>query len=372
MEATDWQESIQIATYRRAEGGGELRRGDVPVAPTDEIVWVNLALGGLDIADRSEAALSLHRQIADLCPGIEVGMLEDLLEQDLWPRTKTSGTDGAVRAVSAARMWRADTGPDDADTEEPRGLAFQLVELIASDGWIISCWHQPTLKRGAGEEEPALGTESDEGLYRIAEEAVRQGRLETAGDLGLLILQEVAASYAGAIRSLYDWLEDWEFDFYQRSSGSDSRGEIDRQPLIDLRALVYQCRKCVSGINAPQAKVKTFWFAEVTSAEAAERLDETIDRTLRRLTELSDRMRSAFDVAQLQIAERQAQRTERLQQNLDLVAAVLLVPTLIAGAYGANTNFPGRDSGWGTAVMLLLMAVGGALTYSVLRLRRRP
>lgn len=209
-----------------------------------------------------------------------------------------------------------------------------------------------------------------EGLSDRVDQAYHDGHIKTAGDLGLLILQEAADSCAGALRSLYDWLEDWELDFYQRS-GAERDAEVDRQPLIDLRALVYQSRKCLSAINAPQAKVQTFWFADVRDREAAERLDQTIDRTLRRLGELSDRMRSAFDVAQLQLAELQGRRTERLQQKFDLVAAVLLVPTLIAGMYGANTDFPGRESEWGTVLMLLLMVFGGIATYSLLRLHRR-
>jgi Mg2+ and Co2+ transporter CorA len=90
------------------------------------------------------------------------------------------------------------------------------------------------------------------------------------------------------------------------------------------------------------------------------------------VAELSDRLRSALDLVQLQLAQVQGRKTERLQQKVEIIAAVLLVPTLVAGAYGANTDFPGLGAEWGTVAMLVLMVVGGVGTFLFLRwLRER-
>jgi Mg2+ and Co2+ transporter CorA len=49
---------------------------------------------------------------------------------------------------------------------------------------------------------------------------------------------------------------------------------------------------------------------------------------------------------------------------------VLLVPTLVAGVYGANTDFPGVGTAWGTTAMFVLMALGGAVVFFGLRWAR--
>lgn len=74
-----------------------------------------------------------------------------------------------------------------------------------------------------------------------------------------------------------------------------------------------------------------------------------------------------LDLVQLQLAQVQGRKTERLQQKVEVVASVLLVPTLVAGAYGANTDFPGLGERWGTTMMVLLMVLGAVGTFFGLR-----
>jgi Mg2+ and Co2+ transporter CorA len=173
----------------------------------------------------------------------------------------------------------------------------------------------------------------------------------------------------GRAQSLFDWLESWELDLYRRC---ETDAAPERKTLIELRALLFQYRKAIAPLNAARGKAHDYWFADVTSGEEAERIDDRIDRALRVVTELSDRLRSALDLVQLQLAQTQGRKTEKLQQKFELIASVLLVPTLIAGTYGANTKFPGLNEEWGTVTMLVLMVVGGVFTLLLLRwLRRR-
>ena len=337
----------------------------VPVAearPGEGVVWVDVDLRALD--GRAESVRELLAVLESICPGIEDAMVEDLLDADLWPKRRRYGD---VRAVSAAAVV-----PNDAERgsgSRAGSLTFQLVEMLAGEGWLVTCWHAPRRFTGSEESpaEVAFGDHAD-ALAEI-EEAWADGAGSTAGDLGLIVIERLVDTYPDVRQSLFDWLEGWELDLYRRC---DTDVPPDRKTLIELRALLFQYRKAIAPLNAARGKAHDYWFADVTRGEEAERIDDRIDRALRVVTELSDRLRSALDLVQLQLAQTQGRKTERLQEKFELIAAVLLVPTLVAGAYGANTDFPGVGEGWGTIAMFLLMAVGGAFTLVLLRwLRRR-
>jgi hypothetical protein len=117
-------------------------------------------------------------------------------------------------------------------------------------------------------------------------------------------------------------------------------------------------------------------------------MDEILDRGLRGLGRLFTSVRADVDLltmngiaAQAKSSAEQAQslaRTaelaqqsrdanERVQQQLEKIAALLLVPTLIAGVFGANTALPGGGAWWGFGVMIALMVVSGVALYAVLQ-----
>lgn len=326
------------------------------------VLWVDIdlrALGG-----RADAARELHGVLAPICPGIADEMIEDVLDADLWPKRRRYGE---VRAVSAAAVVPEEPGPESRSLAG--SLTFQLVEMLAGDGWLVTCWHAP--RRFTGSEETPVEVEFREHAQAIAEveEAWAEGSGSTAGDLGLTVVEQLVDTYPNVRQSLFDWLEAWELDLYRRC---DTDAPPDRKTLIELRALLFQYRKAIAPLNAARGKAQHYWFADVTSSEEAERIDDRIDRALRVVTELTDRLRSALDLVQLQLAQSQGRKTERLQRKFEQIAAVLLVPTLVAGAYGANTDFPGVGEEWGTIAMFALMAAGGAFTLVLLRwLRRR-
>jgi Mg2+ and Co2+ transporter CorA len=67
------------------------------------------------------------------------------------------------------------------------------------------------------------------------------------------------------------------------------------------------------------------------------------------------------------VAQRQAAETERFQQLLTLVGTTVLVPGVVAAVFGANVDFPGRDTVDGFWAMLLFMVASGAGSYAALR-----
>jgi hypothetical protein len=323
----------------------------------DGVLWLDVDVRALD--GWPNAGEALRMMLQPLCPGIGREMLDDLLDPDLWPKRRRYGD---VRAVSAAAV----TPEESADTGSKAGaLTFQVVELLAGVGWLVTCWHAPRRFTGS-EEEPATERLGDhrETLAEIEEAWASGAESSTAGDLGLMVIDRLVDTYPDVRQALFDWLEAWELDLYRRC---DTDAPPDRRTLIELRALLFQYRKALAPLNAARGKARAYWFADVTDDREAERIDDRIDRALRVVMELSDRLRSALDLVQLQLAQTQGRKTERLQQKVELIASVLLVPTLIAGTYGANTKFPGLNEGWGTVTMLVLMVVGGLGTFVFLR-----
>ena len=346
---------------------GERPRDLSPGGRSDEsaVLWVDVDLRALGDRDPATAAGELGSVLADICPDVDEEMLEDLLDADLWPKRQRYGH---IRAVSAVSVVATDP-PADQDETRAGSLTFQVVEMLSSNGWLVTCWHAPRTFRGL-EQEPVTGELEDHAdMVGEIEEEWASGKGRAAGDLGLIVLEQLVDTYTDVRNALSDWLDNWELDLYRRV---ETDSQPDRRTLIELRAHVFQFRKSIATLNAPSGKAKTYWFTDVSDENEAERIDDRIDRALRTVNELSDRLRSALDLVQLQLAQVQGKRTERLQQKFELITSILLVPTLIAGAYGANTKFPGLNEAWGTVTMLSLMVLGGTLTFLGLRrLRRR-
>jgi Mg2+ and Co2+ transporter CorA len=328
-------------------------------------VWVDI---DADSADPQE----IYATLAPLCgASLTPEMVDDLVDADPLPKVRRYSDDGKVRSVSSVEVTACEPEAEDASASTAGALVFQLVEFLCFDRWLITCWHRRRVYRGAEEvsEEEPHGHEVT--LRRVTERWV-DGQAQTASDLGILVLQELAESYAPARRELYAWLESWELDFYRREDSAE------RATLIELRGLQAEFRRRLNALNQPRDKAERAWFYGVTDVSAAERVDILVDRSLKDLRELSEELRSAFDVVQSQstarqlaLAQRQQDQTKGLQQKLELITAVLLVPTLVAGIFGANTYLPGKEKSLGLQVMLVLMVVGAVGAYLVVRAPRK-
>ncbi len=191
----------------------------------------------------------------------------------------------------------------------------------------------------------------------------------SVGALGLLLFRELARSYSTARRTLYSWLEQWELDFHS------SQVPIEQDTLRDLRVLVSEFQRRLNALNESRVAVAEHsWFPNTSSSELDSQLDAIVDRSIEGLVSLSGMLRSAVDLLttagireHLRLAEVAARKSDKLQDQVGLVASVLLVPTFIAGLFGANTEVPGQGHWSGFVGMLALMVVGSAGTYGLFR-----
>jgi Mg2+ and Co2+ transporter CorA len=69
----------------------------------------------------------------------------------------------------------------------------------------------------------------------------------------------------------------------------------------------------------------------------------------------------------LQSTATQQESTERLQRLLGKVTGLVLVPTLVAGLFGANTELPGRGTWLGFELMMILIVLTAITAYFVIR-----
>jgi hypothetical protein len=362
------REALSVTWW--APGHGPEPAGLDQAGGPDGICWIDI-----DIT-QAAGAPGLLALIGPLCGGqLELEMVTDLLNCAREPGDRSYG-DGQVRLAVAVEVDTREATSEGAGPGTPaevRMLVAQPVGILAGDGWLVTCWHRRQAYEGAMRVGPPSGPKPHTGIAAAVTKRWRPGPGATAGDLGVLILSELALSFAPAHRRLYDWLEAWELTLYLDNDVENKRRIADRATLPDLWGAMAVLRGWVSPLNHPgmRADIDKAWFSGCSDHRAAENLNDRIDRALTSLRELSSTLRASFGLLHLQVAEEQHARTERLQRLIEYVTAAVLIPALVVGFFGANTALPGQGSWWGFWVMVLVMVVlaGGAL--AVLRSFRR-
>ena len=179
----------------------------------------------------------------------------------------------------------------------------------------------------------------------------RSGNGATAGDLGVLVMHELALTYAPAERELRAVLEDWELRLYEGDRTPEELTD-QREALRRLWRLRAVLRDWVAPLNRPgmSLDIDKVWLPASDHAEAI-KVDDRVDRVLENLATLGEALRSSFHLVHLEEAERERDRREQVQRQVELVAAIFIVPTFIFGLYGANTWLPGQGSRLGFAIM---------------------
>jgi hypothetical protein len=310
--------------------------------------------------------------LAPICPGLTEQMVVDLFTVDPRPYVHSYDDEPHLRMVSAFAVSadESEEGASDAEASKAGALVFQLVEMLAGEGWVMTCWHRSKRYHGAEEiaEGPPAGREA---VMRGVERWWLQGGLSTAGDLATLVLHELVLTYPSASRVMNSWLEQWELDFHRRYD------ETERHTLIDVRSLLAELEERLRAIERPEADAEDSWFTGLSSDRWAERVQRLMDRSLKDLESIHGTLRSSLDLLgvhsaaqQLRLAQDQARSSERLQTALALVTSVLLVPTFIAGFFGANTAVPGQGKWWGFVLMVVLMVIGATSTWLLIRPRK--
>jgi hypothetical protein len=354
LEVTEWR-----------PGRPPERKALFDCAPaTDAIRWFHI-----DVV-HSEPD-TMFGALSPICPGLTEQMVVDLFTVDPRPYVHSYTDEPRLRMVSAFSVSadESEEGASDAEASKAGALVFQLVEMLAGDGWMVTCWHRS--KRYAGAEEIAEGQpEGREDVLRGVERWWMQGGLSTAGDLATLVLHELVLTYPSAARVMNSWLEQWELDFHRRYD------ETERHTLVDVRSLLAELEERLRAIERPEADPEDAWFTGLSGTKWAHRVQRLLDRALADLESIHGTLRSSLDLLgvhsaaqQLKLAQHQAAASKRLQGALALVTSVLLVPTFIAGFFGSNTKVPGQGEWWGFLLMVVLMVVGAIGTYALIRPR---
>lgn len=306
-----------------------------------------------------------------VCPGLTEQMVVDLFTVDPRPYVHSYDDEPTLRMVSAFAVHadESEEGASDADASKAGALVFQLVEMLAGEGWMITCWHRS--KRYEAAEEIAEGEpQKRDEVMRGVRRWWCQGGLSTAGDLATLVLHELVLSYPAAARVMNSWLEQWELDFHRRFD------KTERHTLVDVRSLLAELEERLRAIERPEADATEAWFTGLTGDKWALRVQRLMNRALADLEAIHGTLRASLDLLgvhataqQLRLAQKSQAGQERLQGALALVTSVLLVPTFIAGTFGANTEIPGQGKWWGFVLMVVLMVAGAAGTWLLIRPR---
>jgi hypothetical protein len=356
----------EVVTARFAAPGDRLRQvalDDLPSHPRGGGVrW-------FDVANSAEvSAVDLLKLLEPFCAGqLTRDMVDDLLSPDPRPQIKRHGETGDVRCVAAfaAKACESDEGAEPASCSKAGVLEFQPVEFLVGNGWVVTCWHDVEVYRAAKrirESEP----KPSPALFDEVERCWPANGLSSAGDLAVLILLELSLSYAAAYRQFYAWLEEWELDFYRR----DDR--VDTDTLLEVRASAAVLKDWLSPLNPPGMRqdVAKAWFPDITGTieeggyHKAIHVDDRIDKALKGLTDLAQEMRSAYDLLQLRLGERERERDDKFQRNIAVGGSVILFPTLVAGVMGANTWVPGQWKEPGAPPHWAFLALIGILVLS--------
>lgn len=309
------------------------------------------------VVDRGAEPEFVFQALYQFCGGeLDRESIEDLMSPDELPRVNEYGG-GTIRKVSAFGAHA------EQDNQGAGHLVFELVEFLANKRWLIVCCHEAHSFAGADRGTQSSTSRETDWLVKAAQARWEKGSLATAGDLGILMLHHLTCSYSKTRRTLLAWLENWELQWYRGN-------EADQDTLVDLRGLAAEFRARLNALNQPSDEVVEGWFTGVENEDIARRADRRIERSLEALDRLSDMLRSSFELLhsqrtaeQLQLQRVQADRTDKLQEKIEKITSIFLVPTLVAGFFGANTALPGGNDtrSWMSFELMVAMMVLGSL-----------
>ena len=379
-------------------GPGRPGRVEVPVtngmslehAP-DDILWFDVEplaaeLTPEDVRVRVEEVASLLqawcRQLDDL-------IVRDLLTPDVQPKVETYGDERTgVRSVSLAAVIARES-PDEEDDFDgvDEQLIFQMVEIVVGPGWVLTCWHPSREVSGGGEavvgppllREPFLSHVAHRWLHDDA--AMKRHPAKDAGDLGLYLSRSLVATYGASLRMLQRWVSSWEVGFYKSLSHEDKPKRLKgaAAEISNFLAMVGEFQRGVTAFRlAGEEMPNKSWFADGpdqplsqpdgdADGRQAAALAASVETARHKLTQLSADIRADMDLLMIQSQATQQESSERLQAYLGKVTGLVLVPTFVAGLFGANTALPGGGSWAGFEIMVLLMLVSAAASYVVIR-----
>jgi hypothetical protein len=312
--------------------------------PPGTVWWYDLDPAAADPAE-------VVRLLGPVCDGLTAGMVEDLLRPDDQPEGKSFG-DRIRLASSFAVAVRGPGGSGRRGEAQGAGeLVFQPVELLSGDDWLLTCWHERRTFVGALElPDHELAEPPNEVVENVARRWAA-GRGRNAGDLGVLVMHELALGYVPTYRALAGWLEDWEMGMYLQD-------EPDRGTFAQIWGSMAVLRDWINPLNRSDLRddLDKAWLC-ATEVEIAVAVDNRVNKALGGLRELAQSLRAALQLLHVEQNEKRRDEAERVQRRIELAAAAFLIPTLIVGFYGANTWVPGQGSHVGFLGMVAVLVV---------------
>ena len=204
---------------------------------------------------------------------------------------------------------------------------------------------------------------------------------ESSSDLGMYLVQSLLQTYDATHRMMERWMAHWEVEFYTSLRCTD-RAERLREAAREISDFLYITaeirRRLTAFQHARWSTADRNWFPRLSTSSERDGYNPTVhpdvdavtgrlDSVKQNFDRLSGDIRANMDVLMLQSTATQQESTEKVQNYLGQVTGLVLVPTLIAGLFGANTALPGGGSWMGFELMMLLMILSGVAVYFVIR-----
>ena len=381
-----------MSVWRPGSAGRDeqpLTADTAPEPADDGVLWFDV-----DPLDSDPSTEESHRCVAEItellqpwCPQLDDFIIRDLLTPDAHPKVETYGDErSGIRSISTAAVVARELPADDDDFDGvDEQLIFQMVELVVGPGWILTCWHPSQIFTGSEEVEFGPSLLREPFLSHVAHRWVHdeiEGRdpnqPKNSADLGLYLARSLVATYGASIRMLQRWVSTWEVGFYKSLSSHDKPKKL-KEAAVEISNFLSMVGEFSRGVSAfrlaGEEMPNKSWFAEALSdgesvkgpGKHAKALARAVETAESKLTQLAAGIRADMDLLMIQSQATQQESSERLQAYLGKVTGLVLVPTFVAGLFGANTALPGQGSWGGFELMLLLMVVSGIASYLVIR-----
>ena len=302
----------------------------------------------------------------------------DLINSDEWPDMRAIGP---FRKLSLTCLIPCNPGDAESRSEVEGELAPPLleasrIEVLLTKDWALSVWHPIKLITQSGNpSEPHQGelTWMRWAMDEMVEDTIATDELTTGGDLGIALIRGAIASFSGHRKDLHKRLDDWEHAYYERhfGEGSDDAEDSNKgarnstKVLAEIHSAGVDLSRELDHLTAPRDRAALHWVGkDTTSPEgvlAAEIYDQKIDRYRISLRDIRDRVRAGLDLSHSVESTARDEASRKRDSFIAKIAAVFLAPTLIAGFYGINTDYPDAGTARGTVeaiVLMILSAVG--------------
>lgn len=231
-------------------------------------------------------------------------------------------------------------------------VSYQEVDLIATPGVVVT-----VRKSARGSEEPF----DVSALHPAAEQEVR------AGDLVHRLLDEITDSFIEAVDAAYAEIEELE-DGLDTWAPSRVRARVSelRHELLHARRIIAATRAAVRRVLDGRVDVGDHALFPPDIERMFSETYETLVRMAEELDIARDLLAGVRDHHQSTIVESQGE----VAKKLTVIAALVLVPSLIVGYFGQNFESAFDETYWSIGVSTGLIVVSTLVQLAIFRWRR--